>query len=65
MADREAVQYGKKFVHNDICYPAQVNIGEIIKSLKNDSKDIAVALANNCDDCRAGQYSYLARKSSG
>ncbi|PID28061.1 MAG: activase [Candidatus Cloacimonadota bacterium] len=62
IADRKAIDYGKRFVHNDICYPAQINIGEIISQLKKGSENCAVALANNCDDCRAGQYSYLARK---
>ena len=65
LADRRAVELGKKYVHNDICYPAQVNIGEALAVL--DRGDIspaeaAVGLAKNCEHCRAGQYVTLARK---
>lgn len=64
-ADEKAIDLGKKFVHNDICFPAQVNIGEHLRFLqihKNNSSDYAVMLAKNCKDCRAGHYAALARK---
>ena len=35
VADKEAIELGKKFVHNDICFPCQVNIGEALKWLVN------------------------------
>lgn len=65
LADDEAKKLGKRYLHNDICYPAQINIGECLAYLVKHSKDVsglAVAIAKNCEDCRAGQYASLARK---
>jgi predicted CoA-substrate-specific enzyme activase len=65
LADREAIELGKRYVHNDICFPAQVNIGETLRCLRNggfDPGNVAVGFAKNCEDCRAGQYAALARK---
>ncbi len=65
LADPEAIALGKKYVHNDICYPAQINIGEILRVLKSgevDPQQAAAGLPKNCADCRAGQYFLLARK---
>ena len=65
LANREAIALGKQYVHNDICFPAQVNIGEAlynIKSGKFDPDNLALGLAKNCEDCRAGQYASIARK---
>lgn len=65
LADERAVELGKKFVHNDICFPAQINIGEALhwlESHENSRDHVAMALAKNCDNCRAGQYPVLARK---
>lgn len=65
LADERAIELGKKYVHNDICYPAQVNIGEVLAMLekgKYDPSSVALGLAKNCEACRAGQYPVLARK---
>jgi predicted nucleotide-binding protein (sugar kinase/HSP70/actin superfamily) len=65
LADTAAKSLGKKYVHNDICYPAQINIGECIAYIRAHNLDparTAIALAKNCKDCRAGQYPVLARK---
>ena len=65
IADQKAIELGKKYVHNDICFPAQVNIGEALLHLKSGQSDpdkTAVCLAKNCENCRAGQYVTLARK---
>ena len=66
MGGPEAFALGKKFVHNDICFPAQVNIGENLLWLKNHPDcphdRIAVTLSKNCENCRAVQYAVLARK---
>lgn len=66
LADREAIELGKKFVHNDICFPCQVNIGENLLWLKKHPEvkqtDVSVGLAKNCENCRAVQYAVLARK---
>lgn len=65
LADTAAKSLGKKYVHNDICYPAQINIGECIAYIRAHNLDparTAIVLAKNCKDCRAGQYAVLARK---
>lgn len=66
LADREAIELGKKYVHNDICFPCQVNIGENLKWLKDHPEvkqtEVSVGLAKNCENCRAVQYAVLARK---
>ena len=65
LADHEAQRLGKRFVHNDACFPAQINVGECLRFLasgKTAPGEVALALAKNCEDCRAGQYLALARK---
>jgi predicted CoA-substrate-specific enzyme activase len=65
VADREAINLGKRFVHNDICYPAQVNVGEALLALTKgglNQDEVALGLAKNCESCRAGQYAAIARK---
>ncbi len=64
-ANKKAIDFGKRFVHNDICFPAQVNIGEHLLWLdenRDEADKYAVMLAKNCNDCRAGHYAALARK---
>jgi predicted nucleotide-binding protein (sugar kinase/HSP70/actin superfamily) len=65
LADERAFALGKKFVHNDICFPAQVNIGEMLAALERGlilPGETALGLSNTCEDCRAGHYIPLARK---
>lgn len=65
LAGKAAIEAGKRYVHNDICYPAQVNIGEFLCQLqagKIDPDHAALGIAKNCKECRAGQYPALARK---
>lgn len=65
LANKRAFELGKKFVHNDICFPAQVNIGEALNWLElnpRPQEEMALGLAKNCENCRAGQYAVLARK---
>jgi predicted nucleotide-binding protein (sugar kinase/HSP70/actin superfamily) len=65
LADNDAQRLGKRFVHNDACFPAQINAGEFLRFLSSGSMrpgEVAVVLAKNCEDCRAGQYFALTRK---
>ncbi len=65
VADRRAIELGKRYVHNDICFPAQVNIGEILAELQRGHlhpNEVVAGLAKNCVACRAGQYAALCRK---
>lgn len=61
----EAISLGKKYVHNDICFPAQIVIGEVLAALKEGqykNKDVAVAMGKYIGDCRLTHYSALLRK---
>lgn len=60
-----AIELGKRYVHNDICFPAQVNVGEFLRYVRDQGSDpatIAFGIHQNCKGCRAGQYAALARK---
>ena len=61
----DAIEMGKRYVHNDICFPAQIVIGEILAALKSGKYDVdntAVAMAKYIGDCRLTHYSALLRK---
>jgi predicted CoA-substrate-specific enzyme activase len=65
LADARALELGKRYVHNDICFPAQVNIGEFLRACEERDlppESIAFGMHQNCRACRAGQYADLARK---
>ena len=60
-----AIRLGKAYVHNDICFPAQIVIGEIIDALQSGKYDldhVAVGMAKYIGDCRLTHYSALLRK---
>ena len=61
----EAIRLGKQYVHNDICFPAQIVIGEALAALRSgkyDDKEVAIAMAKYVGDCRITHYSALLRK---
>ena len=61
----DAIRLGKQYVHNDICFPAQIVIGEILSALRSGKYDLdhtAVAMAKYIGDCRLTHYSALLRK---
>ena len=65
LADDRAIELGKLYLHNDICFPAQINVGEFLRAIETDKPDpdsIALGMHQNCGACRAGQYAMLARK---
>lgn len=60
-----AIQLGKQYVHNDICFPAQIIIGEALAELetgKYNNTQVAVATGKYIGDCRLTHYSALLRK---
>lgn len=61
----EAIRLGKKYVHNDICFPAQMTIGESLAALESgryDLDNVAVGTGKYVGDCRLTHYSALLRK---
>ncbi|MDR1316980.1 MAG: acyl-CoA dehydratase activase [Spirochaetales bacterium] len=65
LGGREAIKLGKKYVHNDICFPAQMNIGEglsVLESGRYNPDEVVIALAKYQCDCRLSHYASLARR---
>ena len=61
----EAIRLGKKYVHNDICFPAQMTIGEALAALTSgeyDDAQVAIGTGKYIGDCRLTHYSALLRK---
>ncbi|MBR6329381.1 MAG: 2-hydroxyacyl-CoA dehydratase [Lachnospiraceae bacterium] len=61
----EAIRLGKQYVHNDICFPAQIVIGEALAALRSgkyDPDNTAVAMGKYIGDCRLTHYATLLRK---
>lgn len=65
LADNQAFKLGKKYVHNDICFPAQINIGEFLNVLEKGlykPEEVVFGVGKGICDCRYTQYGVLARK---
>jgi predicted CoA-substrate-specific enzyme activase len=65
LGGRDAIKLGKKYVHNDICFPAQMNIGEglsVLESGQYNPDEVVLALAKYQCDCRLSHYASLARR---
>lgn len=61
----EAIRLGKKYTHNDICFPAQIVIGEALAALesgKYDKKHVAIGMAKYIGCCRLTHYATVLRK---
>lgn len=61
----EQIRLGKQYVHNDICFPAQMVIGELISELKTGKykqDEVAVGMVKFQCDCRMSHYAGLLRK---
>lgn len=61
----EAIRLGKKYSHNDMCFPAQIVIGEALAALesgKYDRNHVAVAMAKYVCCCRLTHYATVLRK---
>ncbi len=62
---QEVIDEGLKNVHNDICYPALLVIGQMIEALKSgkcDPDKTAFMITQTGGGCRASNYIYLLRK---
>lgn len=62
---QEVIDEGLKYVHNDICYPALLTIGQMISALKSGKYDldhVALMMTQTGGGCRASNYIFLLRK---
>jgi predicted CoA-substrate-specific enzyme activase len=63
--DELSAEYGLKYANNEICYPATLVVGDMIKALKSGkykSSDIALAMSQTGGQCRATNYIALIKK---
>jgi predicted nucleotide-binding protein (sugar kinase/HSP70/actin superfamily) len=59
------IREGLRYVHNDICYPAQLVIGQLIDAVKNggfDQNKVALVITQTGGGCRASNYYFLLQK---
>ncbi len=64
-SDEIAAETGLKFANNEICFPATLVVGDIIKALKSGkykSSEIAIAISQTGGQCRATNYIALIKK---
>ncbi len=62
---KSSVQYGLKFSNNEICYPATIIVGDILKYLheeKYNRDEIAIGITQTGGQCRASTYLSLIKK---
>jgi len=63
--DRASVDLGLQHANNDICYPATIIIGDIIKALQTGNynhDEIAIGITQTGGQCRASNYLALIKK---
>ncbi|MEA3280041.1 MAG: 2-hydroxyacyl-CoA dehydratase, partial [Thermodesulfobacteriota bacterium] len=63
--DKASVEYGLKNINNDMCYPAVLVAGDIIKAFKSgkyDPEKTSIILTQTGGQCRASSYVSLIRK---
>ncbi|HPL67185.1 MAG TPA: acyl-CoA dehydratase activase [Smithellaceae bacterium] len=57
--DRRSVELGLQYVNNDLCYPAAIIIGDIIKAFRSgryDPERTAIVFPQTFGQCRASSY---------
>ncbi len=65
MSDAESCEMGLKYANNEVCYPATLVVGDIVKALntgKYDLNETAVAITQTGGQCRASNYISLIKK---
>lgn len=65
-SDNDSVEEGLKYANNEVCYPATLIIGDIIKALKTGKYDLdntAVAITQTGGQCRASNYLAMIKSS--
>lgn len=58
-SDRFSVEEGLRYANNEVCYPATLIVGDLVKALKSgryDPEHTAVAITQTGGQCRASNY---------
>lgn len=64
-SDQESARYGLKYSNNEICYPATLIVGDMMKALdsgKYKREEIALGITQTGGQCRATNYIALIKK---
>ena len=64
-SDAESAAVGLRYANNEVCYPATLIVGDIIKALQSgryDTQNIAVAMSQTGGQCRATNYAGLIKR---
>ena len=64
-SDQESIDLGLKYANNEVCYPATLVVGDIIKALqsgKYKAEDIAIGITQTGGQCRATNYLSLIKR---
>lgn len=63
--DKASVEWGLKYCNNEICYPATIIVGDVIKALhsgKYNRDEVAIGITQTGGQCRASSYLSLIKK---
>jgi predicted nucleotide-binding protein (sugar kinase/HSP70/actin superfamily) len=64
-SDQESIDLGLKYANNEVCYPATLVVGDIIKGLQSgryQNQDIAIGITQTGGQCRATNYLSLIKR---
>ncbi len=65
MSDTASCEWGLKYANNEVCYPATLVVGDIMKAFKDghyDPETTAVAITQTGGQCRASNYLSLIKR---
>lgn len=66
--DEESAELGLRYVNNEVCYPAILVVGDMIRALQGgryDPAEVAVGITQTGGQCRASNYIALIRRALG
>lgn len=64
-SDDESARLGLEYANNEVCYPATLIVGDVVKALRSgryDLKNTAVAMSQTGGQCRATNYAGLIKR---
>ena len=65
LGDKECVDLGLQYANNEVCYPATIVVGTLLKALRSGKynlDDVAVLITQTGGQCRATNYIMLIKK---
>ncbi len=65
LSDTESCEWGLKYANNEVCYPATLIVGDVIKAFKSGKYNphhTAIAMTQTGGQCRASNYIGLIKK---